>query len=149
MATCSPRRPSCWRLGSTASAYETAPAPLADLRGTWEFKLSRPDGGSETIVVKLGGEPNELSGSLHRGAKEAKLANVVLDGAQWSATFKAAPLDWTGVVQLSATLLLNFVQPGADAAAFRADALWFGDLVRRTIIPFRGPTHSRVRSEGS
>ena len=80
--------------------YETTPAPLADLRGTWEFKLVRPDGGSETIVVKLGGEPNELSGTLHRGAKESKLAHVVLDGAQWSATFKGAPLDWKGVVQL-------------------------------------------------
>ncbi len=97
--------------------YETSPAPLADLRGTWELKLSRPDGGSEAIVVKLGGEPKELSGTVHRGAKESKLANVVLDGAQWSATFKGAPLDWSGVVQLSATLLPSAAQPGVQAAA--------------------------------
>jgi N-acetylglucosamine-6-phosphate deacetylase len=115
--------------------YETAPAPLADLRGTWEFKLSRPDGGSETIVIKLGGEPNELSGTIHRGAKEAKLANVVLDGAQWSATFKAAPVDWSGVVQLSATLLPKAEQSGAEAATadptLSGSATWSDGKVSR------------------
>lgn len=85
--------------------HETATRPAADLRGTWEVTLKKPDGGSESIRLKLGGEPTALTGTAHRGKTETKLTHVALSGAQCSAAFAGKPLGWSGVVQLSATLI--------------------------------------------
>jgi len=84
--------------------HELAHAPLADLRGTWEAKLSKPDGGAETLMFELAGEPEKLSGKIKRGDREATLTRAALDGAQFAARFDAKSLGWQGVLQISGTV---------------------------------------------
>lgn len=85
--------------------HEVVVAPLVDVRGAWDVRLSRADGGSESVVVKLAGTAERPTGTLHRGEKEAKLANLESSGLQFSATLKGEPVGWKGQIQLHATWL--------------------------------------------
>ncbi len=62
--------------------YETSTAPPADVRGTWIATLASGDGKTQTIEIKLAGEPGKLSGTLHKDEKEAKLQSVTLNQTQ-------------------------------------------------------------------
>ncbi|HXT61017.1 MAG TPA: amidohydrolase family protein [Pirellulales bacterium] len=84
--------------------YEVETAPLADLRGSWEVQLSKPDGGTETLSIRLEGEPGKLAGKIKRGDQETTLNRASLDGAQFAASFAAKPLGWEGVLQISGTI---------------------------------------------
>ncbi|HJT33483.1 MAG TPA: amidohydrolase family protein [Pirellulales bacterium] len=84
--------------------YEIDTAPLADLRGNWQLQLARTDGGSETLTMDLAGEPGKLSGKIKRGDLETSLTRVALEALQLTASFKAEPLGWPGVVQISGTV---------------------------------------------
>lgn len=105
--------------------YELAHAPLADLRGTWEAKLSKPDGGAETLVIELEGEPAKLSGKIKRGDKEATLTRAALDGAQFAARFDAKSLGWQGVLQFSGTVSV----PSDRPADQEEPPSWLGFLI--------------------
>jgi len=84
--------------------YDLESSPLADLRGTWDVLLDKPDGGTETLAIQVDGEPVKMSGKIKRGDKESMLSSVVLDGAQFAASFKAKPLGWEGVIQVTGTV---------------------------------------------
>ena len=90
--------------------YEIDTAPLADLRGSWQLQLARPDGGSETLTMELAGEPGKLSGKIKRGDKDSSLSRVALEALQLAATFKAEPLGWPGIAQISGTVSTGDVQ---------------------------------------
>lgn len=100
--------------------YEVETAPSRDIRGAWELAILRADGGSETLTVELGGSPLRLEGQAVRGDKRTPLVRPALDASQLTASFKGNDLGWTGVVQLSATLL------AADRSG--AAAAWLGTL---------------------
>ncbi|HEV3003723.1 MAG TPA: amidohydrolase family protein, partial [Pirellulales bacterium] len=102
--------------------YELDAPPLADVRGTWEVRLSKPDGGTETLTIQLDGEPGKLSGKIKRGDKESALSSAMLEGAQFAASFKAKPLGWDGVIQITGT-----VAEAADQEAGKQS--WIGFLV--------------------
>jgi N-acetylglucosamine-6-phosphate deacetylase len=114
--------------------YESHVAPLADLRGTWEAVVAKADGGSETLTLKLAGEPEKLSGSAHRGDKEAKLTHVALEGAQLSATFKADTLGWDGAIQLSGTLVDTDDTPVWEGYLLWADGKKSSLAAKRTAL---------------
>jgi N-acetylglucosamine-6-phosphate deacetylase len=105
--------------------YETESAPLADLRGDWEMRLSKPDGGTESLMIKLEGTPKKLSGKLRRGEKEADLTQVVLDASQFSAVVKGDALGWKGMLQLSGTVSSPLDDDDQDAS----EPGWLGVLV--------------------
>jgi imidazolonepropionase-like amidohydrolase len=105
--------------------YEVQTLPIADLRGTWDVQLEKTDGGSETLVVKLSGEPGKLSGSVHRGAKETKLTHAAVEGSQFTANFKGEPLGWTGMLRWSATLLKDVA--AKDAVKKLSGVTWSGE----------------------
>ncbi|MEX0710810.1 MAG: amidohydrolase family protein [Pirellulales bacterium] len=101
-----------------------------DLRGTWSFELATPDGGSETILVELEGEPAKLSGKVKRADKEAQLIHVVLDGSQLAASFKGETVGWTGVVQFSGSATSSETRPGVlPAIGAKSEATWTGVVV--------------------
>lgn len=104
--------------------YEVTQMPWADPRGAWQVQLQKPDGGSESILIHLTGDPGKLSGKVVRGEKEVKCTHVSLDGQQLSLTFKGEPLGWTGVLQVSATVSAH----GTPQASAKASA-WMGELV--------------------
>ncbi|HEX4128779.1 MAG TPA: amidohydrolase family protein [Pirellulales bacterium] len=84
--------------------YRVSPVPNVDVRGTWELQIKHRDGGSESVRLELTGEPTKLAGTIHRGEKQAKLANAQLEASQLTVSFPGKALDWSGVVQLSATV---------------------------------------------
>ncbi len=104
--------------------YEADESPPEDVRGEWEVRLAKPDGGTETLKIKLGGAPKKLSGKLCRGEQEASLEETTLDGWQFSAIVNAEPLGWQGILQLSGTLSAPSDGQGDDEAA-----TWLGVLV--------------------
>ena len=104
--------------------YEADESPSEDVRGEWEVRLAKPDGGTETLKIKLRGTPTKLSGKLCRGEKEASLKETTLDGWQFSAVVNAKPLGWDGILQLSGTL-----SPAADGQGEEDGPTWLGVLV--------------------
>ncbi|HUY36855.1 MAG TPA: amidohydrolase family protein [Pirellulales bacterium] len=102
--------------------YEVETPPLVDLRGTWELRLAKPDGGTETLTVQIEGDPGKLSGKIQRGDKECPLTSIALDGAQFAASFKAQPLGWEGVIQVTGTVAGGTEQNPAELT-------WLGFLV--------------------
>ncbi len=111
--------------------YETELPPAADVRGTWDLKLSEQQGPSDTITLVLKGEPAKLSGALTKNHKEAKLASATLNDARLGYSFKGDSLGWPGVVRMSGTLSSNELLGSgiwADGKAFS----WSG---KRT-VPF-------------
>ncbi len=94
--------------------HEVEPLPVVDLRGNWELRLALPDGGSEAVRLLLEGEPRNLSGTITRGERSAKLRSVVLDRSQLIADGPATDLGWQGHLQLSATVLVDPPPAGAD-----------------------------------
>ncbi|HUY87443.1 MAG TPA: amidohydrolase family protein [Pirellulales bacterium] len=105
--------------------HELQPAPLADLRGTWEVQLAKPDGGTETLTIQLGDESNKLTGKIKRGEQEVALTRASLDAAQFSAQFPAKSLGWEGVLQLSGTIS---IPPQGEPPAEQPPS-WLGFLV--------------------
>jgi len=85
--------------------YELVSDPSIDLRGKWNLRLAKSDGGTEQLTLELTGTPGKLAGKLLRGEKESKLDQVSFDGTRFSASFKGKDLSWTGVLTLSATVL--------------------------------------------
>jgi imidazolonepropionase-like amidohydrolase len=94
--------------------YEVEGTPLAEVRGTWQLQLSKSDGGTETLTINLDGEPQKLSGKIKRGDREAAFTRAALEALQFSATFPAEPLGWSGIVQLSLTVASDESQPEAE-----------------------------------
>ncbi len=84
--------------------YLNSLPPLVDARGTWQVKLDRPDGGSESLMLKVSGEPGKLSATLERNKKSITAERTALDGQQLGVNFKGASFDWDGLVQLSMSL---------------------------------------------
>ena len=80
-----------------------------------------PKGGSESLAIEITGEPDKLAGTAHRGAKEAKLDHLALDGQQLSAVVPGEKLGWTGLLQLSVAL------EGGSVADVPCDR-WVGSL---------------------
>ncbi len=83
---------------------EIVSAPADDIRGTWELTLTGPDGQPLVLKLELAGEPTALSGNLIRGDKKAPLKKPTLSESRLTALVEGKPLDWTGIVQLSATI---------------------------------------------
>ena len=107
--------------------FEVDRQPLAEVRGTWSVEIVKPDGQTETLSIELSGRPEKLSGKISRGDKSSKLISPALDDLQLSASFKGQPLDFDGVVRLSATIS----QPtlGGPAAAAEGELSWLGVAV--------------------
>jgi N-acetylglucosamine-6-phosphate deacetylase len=91
--------------------YEVEGTPLVEMRGAWQLQLAGADGGSETLMLEVDGEPRKLTGKLKRGDREAPLSRAALEASQFSATFAGEPLGWLGIVQLSATIAEGEAQP--------------------------------------
>lgn len=104
--------------------YELDESPSEDVRGEWEIRLAKPDGGTETLTIKLDGTAKKLSGKLRRGDKETALKQPMLDGWQFSTVVNAKPLGWDGILQLSGTLSAPADGLGEDHAP-----TWLGVLV--------------------
>ncbi|HEV3021467.1 MAG TPA: amidohydrolase family protein, partial [Pirellulales bacterium] len=103
--------------------YELDAPPLSDVRGTWEAQLSKPDGGTETLTILLEGEPGKLSGKIKRGDKESALSSAALEGAQFAASFKAKPLGWEGVIQITGTVAAP-MEKEADKQSWLGFLVW-------------------------
>jgi len=84
--------------------YEIVSETSFDPRGSWDFKVTRADGGSETLTVALAGERSKPAAEVSRGDRKVKAERVLLDGYQLTVAFKGEALDWGGVVQLSLTI---------------------------------------------
>ncbi len=108
--------------------YEITAAPQADVRGTWSMEVTRPDGEAETLTVDVTGRPTKLAGKIARGDKSSKLISPTLDELQLTASFKGGPLDFDGIVRLSATVSAPAAAtaPAADSAA---ELTWLGTIV--------------------
>ncbi|HWB13435.1 MAG TPA: amidohydrolase family protein [Pirellulales bacterium] len=91
--------------------YEVEGAPLVEMQGGWQLQLANADGGTETLVLDIDGEPHKPTGKVKRGDREAALSRASLEASHFSATFAAEPLGWPGIVQLSATVADNQAQP--------------------------------------
>ena len=87
--------------------YETSPAPLFDIRGTWDVTVLNAQGQAEPLTIKLTGQAAKLAGKLTRGEKEVKLVAVTLSNGQLGCNFKGESLGWEGVLRLSATVALD------------------------------------------
>jgi N-acetylglucosamine-6-phosphate deacetylase len=107
--------------------YENGHAPACDVRGKWEAVIQLPKGGSESLAIELVGEADKPSGSAKRGAKEAKLDHVAIDGQQLSAVLPGEKLGWPGMLQLSVALE-GGQQAGTGQAGDDCDR-WTGSLV--------------------
>jgi N-acetylglucosamine-6-phosphate deacetylase len=83
---------------------EVAAEPTDDVRGTWELTFAGPDGQPQVLKLELGGEPTQLRGNLFRGDQQAPLKKPALAESRLTALVDGRPLDWTGIVQLSATI---------------------------------------------
>ncbi|HVX13744.1 MAG TPA: amidohydrolase family protein [Pirellulales bacterium] len=105
--------------------YEIEGAPLADVRGTWQAQLSKADGGSETIVLEISGEPGKLAGKVKRGDREASFTRAALEASQFNASLPAEPLGWTGILQISATVTGG----NPDATGEAGEPAWLGSVV--------------------
>lgn len=81
--------------------YLNSLPPLVDVRGTWQLKVERPDGGNESLALKVSGESGKLSATIERNKKSITAERIVLDGQQLGVNFKGASFDWDGLVQLS------------------------------------------------
>ncbi len=108
--------------------FEVTAAPQADVRGTWSLQVTRPDGEAETLTVELTGRPTKLSGKLVRGDKSSKLISPSLDDLQLTASFKGQPIDFEGIVRLSATVSAPAPNktPADDATK---ELTWLGTIV--------------------
>ncbi len=101
--------------------YEIEPTPCCDLGGAWQAEISTPDGGRETLLFELCGEPGTLAGKIKRGDRETTLARATLEASQFSGHFAAEPIGWPGIVQISAT-----ISGGGDVAD---EPSWLGTIV--------------------
>ncbi|MBL8825716.1 MAG: amidohydrolase family protein [Planctomycetaceae bacterium] len=84
--------------------YEITPEPTSDPRGTWEVKVARADGGSETVTIAITGEATRPAATVKRGDKDVKADRVLIDGYQLGVAFKGEPLGWEGVLHISFTI---------------------------------------------
>ena len=109
--------------------YEVETEPLADVRGTWNAEIVKPDGTRETFVFEITGQPAKLSGKVKRGDKSTALVSPALAESQFTTSFKREPLGLSGVLQLTATISKP-AAPGDDAAKAAASELsWLGAVV--------------------
>jgi N-acetylglucosamine-6-phosphate deacetylase len=83
--------------------YEVKTAPVADLRGEWTVRLSDQQTPTDTVTLKLKGEPAKLSGSIVKNSKDAKLSEAAMNDARLGVSFKGDSLGWPGMVRMSAT----------------------------------------------
>ena len=100
---------------------EIVSEPADDIRGTWELTLTGPDGQPQVLKLELAGEPTSLSGNLFRGDKKAPLKKPTLSESRLTALVEGKPLDWTGIVQLSATIEREAATEPATAPAAEGD----------------------------
>ncbi|HEX4149306.1 MAG TPA: amidohydrolase family protein [Pirellulales bacterium] len=104
--------------------YENGQLPSCDARGKWEATVQLPPGGSESLVIELAGEADKLSGVARRGAKEAKLEHVAIDGQQLSAVVPGEKLGWDGRLQLSVALEGDAAKPGEHCERWSGSLVW-------------------------
>lgn len=114
---------------------EIVSEPADDIRGTWELTLNGPDGQPQVLKLELAGEPTSLSGNLFRGDKKAPLKKPTLAESRLTALVEGKPLDWTGIVQLSATIEREpatdqATQPAAEADKKAAPQLTLTGVLR-------------------
>lgn len=83
--------------------YEIQSTALVDMRGEWKLSLSSGQTASDTITLKLKGEPAKLSGSISKNSQDAKLSESAMNDARLGLAFKGDSLGWKGVVSMSAT----------------------------------------------
>ncbi|MBX9790658.1 MAG: amidohydrolase family protein [Pirellulales bacterium] len=84
--------------------HEIAATPSDDVRGTWEISYAGPDGQPQVLKLELGGELTQLRGKILRGDQQAPLKRPELAESRLTALVEGKPFDWTGIVQLSATI---------------------------------------------
>jgi imidazolonepropionase-like amidohydrolase len=104
--------------------FEVERQPQADVRGTWTVEVTRPDGKPETLTIELSGKPEKLAGKISRGDKSSKLISPQLNELQLALSFKGQPLEYDGVVRLSATI--SPASPNGAAAA--GEFSWLGNV---------------------
>ena len=110
--------------------YEVLRQPIADLRGTWSVTFDKPGEEPHELVIELAGRPEKLSGTIKRGDKSTKLIGPQLNVAQFVASFKAKPLDDSGVMRLSGTVSGPARNGTPTAAPSSGDELsWLGVVV--------------------
>lgn len=142
---------------SKAKIYETwvdgrrhivATQPFSDLRGRWKLEVREAKAAEKPLELVLEGEAEKPSGKLLRGEKESVLKNVSIDGGQWAAALKGEPLDWSGEVQLSATILTARRDAGAAAPPTLLDGtLILADGTRIAWIARRAPADTKKPEE--
>jgi imidazolonepropionase-like amidohydrolase len=124
--------------------YEIVSEPTSDPRGQWEVKLTRADGGSETLNVSITGDATKPTVTVKRGDKESKADRALVDGYQVGIAFKGAPLDWDGVLHISFT-----IEPTATGDLTGLGHLTESDgsrlsiTARRTEAPKKGETKKK------
>lgn len=123
--------------------YEIVSEPTSDPRGTWEVKVSRADGGSETLEVVISGEATKPTATVKRGDKETKAERVFVDGFQVGAAFKGEPLGWDGVLHVSFTIDASAVdEPTGLGHLIESDATRLSITARRT-KPYKKPSPAK------
>ena len=78
--------------------YEVKAPPLADVRGTWDFKTDRERG-----TLSLRGDIDKPTGTLSARGKEMRLATVSVSGGRLAITFASDSLGMPGTVLMSGT----------------------------------------------
>jgi N-acetylglucosamine-6-phosphate deacetylase len=106
--------------------FEVTGQPQSDVRGTWSVEVVKPDGQAESLTVEISGQPAKLAGKIARGDKSTKLIAPKLDALQLAASFKGEPLEFSGVVRLSATVSA----PGPNGApqTDESELTWLGTI---------------------
>ncbi len=59
--------------------FEIAKPEPKDIRGEWNFTISKSDGSKQDVTVKVNGKPDKLTGTLSLPAKEGKAVEVKLE----------------------------------------------------------------------
>ncbi len=82
--------------------YDVKSAPLADVRGTWEFTLSVHPGATGTL--KLKGEEEKPAGTITWAGKDLKLEYVSYSAGRISFKLPTDSIGWKGVMTMSGTV---------------------------------------------
>lgn len=78
--------------------YEVKAPPLADVRGTWDFKTDRESG-----TISLRGDIEKPTGTLTTKGQEVRLATVSVSSGRLAITFTADSIGIPGTVLMSGT----------------------------------------------
>lgn len=78
--------------------YEVKAPPLADVRGTWDFKTDRESG-----TLSLRGDIEKPTGTLNARGKDVRLATVAVSAGRLAITFAGDSLGIPGTVLMSGT----------------------------------------------